>query len=593
MSLSDGPKTSIRGELTDLFRGALNGAFPDASEAPIIAPCANLKFGDYQCNNAMGLFGRLKGTPNAPKAPRDVANAIVAAIPANEMLSETSLAGPGFINLKLSRPFMAKRISSMLTNGISSWAPRINCKRAIVDFSSPNVAKEMHVGHLRSTIIGDTICRMLEYCSVDTLRLNHIGDWGTQFGMLIQHMADSRPGGLGAEGGSDEDVSDLMELYRAAKKRFDEDEEFKGRAREAVTQLQSGDPAFMKAWQRICAASRKEFEAIYTRLGVTLQERGESFYNPMLKDVVGELMEKNIAEISDGATCVFVEGHKIPLIVQKSDGGFGYASTDMAAIKHRVQQEKADWVIYVTDVGQAQHFEMVFAAAKRAGWLHDGADSPKVDHVGFGLVLGDDGKRFRTRSGDLVRLVELLDEAKRRCYETIKGRKEEAGEAVDEAEVEAAACAMGYGAVKYADLKNHRSTNYKFSFDNMLAMQGNTAVYLLYAHARISGIVRKAGKDVNTLAQSAAITISHPKEDDLAFHICKFPEAVEDALTELAPNRLTDYLYELSEKFNAFYVDCKVIGSDAEDSRLLLVEATAVVMRQCFSLLGITPLYKI
>jgi arginyl-tRNA synthetase len=318
----------------------------------------------------MGLFGRLKGKEGAPKSPQAVAQALVQALPPNALVAETSLAGPGFINIKLSRPYIAQRISTMLQQGIASWAPKLAVRRAVVDFSSPNVAKEMHVGHLRSTIIGDTLCRTLEFCGVDTLRLNHIGDWGTQFGMLIQHMAETRPQGMGgSEGGPAEDVSDLMQLYRAAKKRFDEDEEFKVRAREAVTRLQSGeatrgegagvgrqggrafregprasgllpiqrfspsfspcpgrssgDKASLDAWSSICAASRKEFQALYDRMGVVATERGESFYNPMLKEVVEELTRQGVAEISEGAACIFVEGVKVPLIIQKSDGGYG------------------------------------------------------------------------------------------------------------------------------------------------------------------------------------------------------------------------------------------------------------------------------
>lgn len=583
---------SIRSEISQLFQTALGTAFPFVEEQPMMAPCNNAKFGDYQCNNAMSLFGKLKGTEGAPKAPRDVASKIVASLPANELITETSLAGPGFINCKVSRPLLAERIQKMLVAGISTWAPDMSDKRIIVDFSSPNVAKEMHVGHLRSTIIGETLCRLLEYCKADVLRLNHIGDWGTQFGMLIQNMAELRPEGLGDEGGKDEDVADLMQLYRASKQRFDAEEDFKTRAREAVTKLQSGDPVMIKAWKRICEASSKEFNKIYSRLDVTITERGESFYNPMLKGVVEELKEAGIAEMSDGAVCIFVEGQSIPLIIQKSDGGFGYASTDMAAIKHRLREEKADWIIYVTDVGQAQHFEMIFAAAKKAGYI-PATGGPRIDHVGFGLVLGEDGKKFKTRSGDTIRLVELLDEAKSRCTATIKERRVESGEPIDDAELDAAACAMGYGAVKYADLKNHRMTNYRFSFDDMLSLKGNTAVYLLYAHARIAGIVRKSGQDVGVLATSNELVLGHPKEEELALHICKMPEALEDLLQDLAPNRLTDYLYDLSEKFNSFYVDCKVLGSDTEASRLLLCEATAVVMRQCFYLLGITPLYRI
>jgi len=541
----------------------------------------------------MALFGKLKGTEGAPKNPREVATAVQKAVLQNDLIAETSLAGPGFINCKLSRPYLANRVNNMMRKGINTWAPKLPYQRIVVDFSSPNVAKEMHVGHLRSSIIGDTISRTLEFCGADVVRLNHIGDWGTQFGMLIQHMSELRPEGLTST--SEEDVADLQVLYRSAKKRFDEEDDFKTRAREAVTRLQSGDEEALAAWKWICDASRREFEAIYSRLGVTLKERGESFYNPMLKDVVDELKERGIAELSEGAMCVFVEGSSVPLIVQKTDGGFGYASTDMAALKHRLNEEKAEWIIYVTDIGQAQHFDLVFAAGRKAGWLpaKDGPEPPRVSHVGFGLVLGEDGKKFKTRSGDVVRLVELLDEAKNRCLDNLRTRREEQGEEINEEELVSSACAMGYGAVKYADLKNSRLTNYKFSFDGMLDLRGNTAVYLLYAHARIAAILRKSDKDIEQLIRESEVVLDHPKEVELALALCRFPEAIEDMVEELMPNRLTDYLYGLSESFNAFYTECKVVGSEQESSRLLLAEATARVMRQVFYLLGITPLYRI
>ena len=395
---------SVNQELTTLFETAIATAFPSAGASAIIAACNQPKHGDYQCNNAMPLFAKLKGQENVPKNPRAVAEAIVAALPPSDVISETSLAGPGFINVRVSGDWLGRHLTKMMASPdlLKSWTPpELKGKKVIVDFSSPNVAKEMHVGHLRSTIIGDTIARTLEFCDADVLRLNHIGDWGTQFGMLIQFMTEKRPEGLNAA--SDEDVADLQVLYKAAKVRFDEEQDFKGRAREAVTRLQSGDPESLQAWQRICDASRREFQKIYDRLGVKLTERGESFYNPLLKDTVDELLSKGVAEISDGATCVFVEGQEIPMIVQKSDGGFGYASTDMAAIKHRIHDEKADWIIYVTDVGQAQHFNLLFGAAKKAGYLPTD-HNVRIDHVVFGLVLGEDNKKFRSRSGD-VRLV--------------------------------------------------------------------------------------------------------------------------------------------------------------------------------------------
>ncbi|EFN53033.1 hypothetical protein CHLNCDRAFT_26194 [Chlorella variabilis] len=566
---------SLRQRLAAAFQQSLDAAFPSmAGEPAIVNPCNNPKFGDYQCNNAMGLHGKLKGQPDAPKNPRAVAEALVAHLPETGMVAETSLAGPGFINIRISPDWLASHLTTMLRQGISTWAPAGYAgRRVVVDFSSPNVAKEMHVGHLRSTIIGDTLAHTLEFCGADVLRLNHIGDWGTQFGMLIQYIAEKRPEGLNAA--SDEDVQDLQVLYRAAKQRFDEEEAFKQRAREAVTELQGGRPEYLQAcaWQRICDASRREFQKIYDRLGVQLQERGESFYNPMLKPVVDDLMQRGIAEESDGAKCVFVEGAQIPLIVQKSDGGFGYASTDMAAVKHRIETEKADWIIYVTDMGQSSHFDLVGGGGR--------------GHGGGGG--GGDGKKFRSRSGDVVRLVELLDEAKQRIVDTVKERRPDA----TPEEIEEMAAAMGYGAVKYADLKNHRTTNYKFSYDDMLSQQGNTAVYQLYAHARIASIVRKSGRDVSELAKTARVVLGHEKEVALALQIARFSDAVDECLAELLPHRITEYLYDLSTAFNQFYTECQVVGSPEEDSRLLLCEATALTMRTCFQLLGIQVLYRI
>jgi arginyl-tRNA synthetase len=407
---SSSPDTvrSIDLEITRLFNAAIASSFPSTNVPAVVAICNQPKFGDYQCNNAMALFGRLKGQPDAPKNPRAVAEAILAALPPSPLISETSLAGPGFINIKLNVNWLEQHVTAMMANPahLRAWTPAdVVGKKVIVDFSSPNVAKEMHVGHLRSTIIGDTIARTLEFCGADVLRLNHIGDWGTQFGMLIQFITELRPEGLNAA--TDEDVADLQVLYKAAKKRFDEEEEFKTRSREAVTRLQSGDEECMTAWRRICDASRREFEKIYNRLNIKLTERGESFYNPRLKDTVDALLADGVAEISEGAACVFVEGQEVPLIVRKTDGGFGYASTDMAAIKQRIHEENADWIIYVTDVGQAQHFNMIFAAAKKAGYLPKDRDV-RIDHVTFGLVLGEDNKKFKSRSGDVSLFIIII-----------------------------------------------------------------------------------------------------------------------------------------------------------------------------------------
>eukprot|EP00899_Mesostigma_viride_P012555 jgi/Mesvir1/212/Mv13556-RA.1 len=503
---------SVRALVGQLFARAVADVVPGQAPgdvAPLVAACANTKFGDYQCNNAMPIFQKLKTAPVEGvsfKNPQEVAKAIIQRLPSNELISATSVAGPGFINATISREWIARHISDMLRNGMGRWRPALPPGRAVVDFSSPNIAKEMHVGHLRSTIIGDTIARVLEYAGQDVLRVNHVGDWGTQFGMLIQYLSeDESSGDVLAEGNEENAAGTLQALYKASKKKFDDDPEFKKRAQMAVVKLQSGDESSLATWRRICELSRREFEQIYSRLGIKIQEKGESFYNPFIPDTLKELQSRGLTQVSEGALCVFLEGESVPLIVQKSDGGFNYASTDLTALRYRIAQERANRVIYVTDVGQKQHFSMVFEAAKLAGWLQsDGA--PRLDHVGFGLVLGDDGKRFRTRSTEVVRLVDLLDEAKQRCLTQLKERGN-LEEGITEEELEAAAAAMGYGAVKYADLRGNRLSNYTFNYDRMLDLKGNTAVYLLYAHVRIASIIRKYSGDVATLKEKSAEAI--------------------------------------------------------------------------------------
>ncbi|KAK9845941.1 hypothetical protein WJX81_006549 [Elliptochloris bilobata] len=623
---------SAASELQGLFRAAMRAALPKLTDEPVVVPTGNPKFGDYQLNNAMRIFAHLKGQEGAPKNPSALAAAVLdkllETLPADgiiaveralvkekggkeaEKVVSPAIAGPGFINIRVSRAWTARHIQAMLRDGIETWAPRVGYQRAVVDFSSPNVAKEMHVGHLRSTVIGDSLASTLEFCGVDVLRLNHVGDWGTQFGMLIQHLDDRREGGL-AGGAAEEDVKDLQALYKAAKKRFDAEPEFKARAREAVTQLQSGNELFLQAWKRICEASRREFQAIYDRLGVRLIERGESSYNPLLRPLVEELCAMGIAEDSDGAKVVWVEGEKVPLMVQKSDGGFGYGTTDMAALRQRAHDERGDWLIYVVDEGQSGHFRLVFGAGRKAGILPQEKDAPpRVDFVGFGLVLGSDGKRIRTRDeGAAVRLVELLDEAKERSREAIVAHNRENEEkgrpfvTFTPKELDEAASIMGYGAVKYADLKNNRLTNYKFNFDEMLDLAGNTAVFLLYMHARIASIDSKAvarkredGRatlGIDELKRSATLMLAHDKEAALGLHIVRFPDALESALADLKPNVIADYAFNLAGAYNSFYAECQVVGSEEEDSRRLLCEATAVVMRACLKLLGIQPLYRI
>ncbi|KAJ3708936.1 hypothetical protein LUZ61_012641 [Rhynchospora tenuis] len=570
---------SVKQQLANLVKSSIQATFPGLSDIePQVA--VSVKFGDYQCNNAMGLWSRIKGSGTDLKNPNSVGQGLARNLPQSEIIESTSVAGPGFVNINLSNNWISKRIKDMLVDGIQTWAPILSVKRAVVDFSSPNIAKEMHVGNLRSSIIGDTLARMFEFSAVDVLRRNHVGDWGTQFGMLIEYLFEQFPNW---EDVGNQAIGDLQEFYKASKKRFDDDASFKERAQQAVVKLQGGEVKHRAAWKKICEISRSEFDLVYKRLNVHLEEM--------------ELTDKGLIEESEGARVIFLEGFNIPLIVVKKDGGYNYASTDLTALKYRLQVEQAEWIIYLTDVGQQQHFDMVFSAARKAGWLPQPEEKkfPRVSHVGFGLVLGSDGKRFRTRSSEVVRLVELLDEAKARSKDELIQRLEKNGTISDwtDGELEQTAEAVGYGAVKYADLKNNRLTNYVFSFDQMLKNQGNTAVYLEYAHARICSIVRRSNRDIDALKKTGSITLNHPDERALAFHLIQFAEVVEEACNNLLPNVLCEYLYNLSEMFNQFYTNCRVIDSPEETSRLLLCEATATVMRKCFELLGISPVFKL
>ncbi|XP_026435388.1 arginine--tRNA ligase, chloroplastic/mitochondrial-like isoform X2 [Papaver somniferum] len=580
---------TVKQQLSKLFETSLRMTVPDEPDLePLVVKCTG-KFGDYQCNNAMSCWAKVKGKKTEFKGPPSIGQAIANNLPESEMIESCSIAGPGFVNVVLTNQWIAKSIQKMLEKGVGIWAPKLPVSKAVVDFSSPNIAKEMHVGHLRSTIIGDTIARMLEYSNVEVLRRNHVGDWGTQFGMLIEYMFEKF---TDWENAGEQAIGDLQAFYKASKLKFDADPVFKEKAQQAVVLLQGGNEKYRKAWSTICEISRKEFHQVYKRLGISLEEKGESFYNPYIPKILEGLSNQGLIVESEGARVIVIEGKQIPLIVVKSDGGYNYASTDLTALWYRLNEEKAEWIVYVTDVGQKLHFEMFFTAAKLAGWLPaDEKLYPKTSHVDFGLVLGDDKKRFRTRSSEVVRLVDLLDEAKTRC----KAELVERGKALEwtAEELEQIAEAIGYGAVKYADLKNNRSTNYTFSFDQMLNDKGNTAVYLQYAHARICSIIRKSGKDIEELKNTGTIVLGLPEERSLGLHLLQFAEIVEEACLSLLPNVLCEYLYNLSEHFTKFYAECKVNGTPEETSRLLLCEATAVVMRQCFHLLGIVPVYKI
>lgn len=567
------------------FTAAYLKAFGQELPLPAITPTKDLKFGDYQCNDALGLAKLLQ------RSPLEIAAQIVAALDIEDICLTPAIAPPGFINLTLTPNYLAQTLTEMHQSDRLGIEPVSQPQTVIVDFSSPNIAKEMHVGHLRSTIIGDCLARVLEFQGHQVLRLNHVGDWGTQFGMLITYLKQSYPQALTQADALD--LGDLVTLYRAAKQQFDQDPQFKEAARLAVVDLQAGEPKAKLAWQLLCQQSRQEFQKIYDLLKVKLIERGESFYNPYLQEVVADLDQLGLLVKNDGALCIFLEGftnkegQPLPLIVQKSDGAYNYATTDLAAIRYRINQDQAQRIIYVTDMGQADHFSQVFQVARRAHWV-----PPQVEliHVPFGLVQGEDGKKLKTRSGDTVKLQELLDQAIARVNQDLAIRLPEQSPEFRQQIAEA----VGIGAVKYADLSQNRTSNYVFSYDKMLALQGNTAPYLMYAYVRVRGISRKGNIDFSQLASDEPIQLSEPAEIILGKHLIQFSEVIETLSRELMPNRLCQYLFELSQKFNQFYDRLPILTSTpaVQSARLRLCDLTARVLQLGLSLLGITVLER-
>ncbi len=572
----------------DLASAALALAFgskvPEEALQADVTQSTQEQFGHYQCNSALKI-GKMLGLP-----PRQVAEAIVSLFDRESAIEKLEIAGPGFINITLSPLYLSNLVKEILYSDRLGVPPVKKIERIIVEFSSPNIAKELHVGHLRSTIIGESLARLFEFLGHDVLRLNHIGDWGTQFGMLIAYMQEEVPEVL--EGKQETDLIELMQWYRASKKRFDEDPAFKKRAQLEVVNLQGGNPQSLAAWERICAISRKNFNEIYRLLDVRITERGESFYNSQLRPLVEDLEKKGIITLSDGAKCIFLEGFvtrdqtPLPMIVQKSDGGYNYDTTDMAAMRQRVQEEKADRIIVVTDAGQSLHFQMVAKAAERAGYL----DPHKVqfDHVPFGVVLGADGKKFKTRSGETEKLIDLLQGGVDRAEQILKERLPD----LPSEELDKMAEILGIDAIKYADLSCHRIKDYVFSYERMLKLEGNTAAFLLYAYVRIEGIKRKVGKEIASLLKKSAIQLKHPTEITLGLHLSQFAETLDMMSRDLLPNRLCDYLYHLAEKFHAFFRDCRVEGSEEEESRLLLCEATGRILKQGLQILGLKTLER-
>ncbi len=660
--------------LKEQFRSALVAAFGDslADADPILVPASNPKFGDYQANVAMSLAKPLKNKPRA------IAEQIVNHLDVSDACETPEIAGPGFINLRLKTSYLENQLKALQHDERLGVEPIQPPKRVIVDYPSPNIAKEMHVGHLRPSVVGDCLARILDFLGYEVLRISHVGDWGTPFGMLIAYLREAYPEALTADrrSGKKLDLGDLASFYRQAKKRFDEDPAFQAAARQSVVELQAGDEETLKAWRIVCDLSNHTNQKIFDLMGLSpLIIRGESFYNSLLPGVVKELEDMGLAVKDQGAMCVFLEGFTnkegkpLPMIIQKSDGGYNYATTDLAAIRYRVNKDKVQRVVYPVGAEQTNHFAQIFQVGKRAGWI---TDDLEFVHTPFGNVLGEDGKKLKSRSGEAIRLKDLLDEAWLRAdpdlYEVACNQDWEAiaPAFLDAPDWETAATALpgdetleskvaalkkltieslqrevplwlmghepvppaaksavenirqdletrwtknrglgehrtfesilsdiqtiGISAIKYADLSQNRTSNYIFSYDKMLALQGNTAPYMLYAYVRVQGISRKGNIDFEKLGADAPLLLKDDTEMALAKHILQLDEVLYEIDEDLLPNRLCQYLFELSQKFNQFYDQCPVLQAEEpiRTSRLILAHLTAKTIKLGLSLLGIS-----
>ena len=530
---------------------------------PELRSATRPEFGHYQSNLALRL-GNLLNQP-----PREVAARLVEALEIDDLCDGPSIAGPGFINLTLRQETLAAAV-----NQPESFTAK--GQRVVVDYSQPNVAKQMHVGHLRSTVIGDAICNVLRYVGYDVIRQNHVGDWGTQYGMMIEQLLVEE---LDAQS---LDLQALQLLYERSRKHFDADVTFADLSRRRVVLLQSGDPETRAIWERMVEVSLDDFEQVYAMLGSNLERTdvvGESAYNDDLPNVVDELQAQGLLTVSDGALCAFLPGFKgrddqpLPVIVRKSDGGFGYSATDLAAVRHRVNTLQADRIVYVVDHRQALHFEQIFTLARTAGWL---PEAIPAEHVSFGTVLGPNGKPFKTRAGGTIKLTSLLSDAVERADALLEGR-----EGIDRS---ATARAVGIGAVKYADLSSDRGNDYVFDLDRMVAMTGNTGPYLQYAHARLTRLLAKAGTPGGEVSE-----LKDPTEERLALLLTGFAGTVAQVADTLQPHRLCTYLYEVAAALSTFYEQCPVLTSEGETraSRIALCTATRKVLQDGLGLLGI------
>jgi arginyl-tRNA synthetase len=557
---------------------AARAAFGSAT-ADIDALLHRSAHADYQADIAMALGRQIR------RAPREVAAELVDHLSADEVLERAEVSGPGFINLHVRTAFLAAQLDRMSADerlGVPRAAPS---DTVVVDYSGPNVAKEMHVGHLRSTIIGDAIARLLEYQGHSVVRQNHLGDWGTPFGMLIEHLYD--------EGAADADTSvrALGAFYRAARAKFEGDPGFADRARRRVVSLQGGDQSTVSLWRRLIEVSLEHFSAIYRRLGVGLRSEhvaGESGYQDALPGIVAELQARGVARQSEGAVCVFLpeftgrDGKMVPLIVRKHDGGYGYGTTDLAALRHRVRALGAQRIIYVVGAPQSQHLAMVFETARAAGWA---PKSVRLEHVPFGSVLGADKRMLKTRAGEAVSLVSLLDEALEQAERVVAEKSPD----LDSTGRTRIAEAVGIGAIKYADLASDRVKDYVFDWNRMLSFEGNTAPYLMYAHARIRSLLRKA--QAAGLRPSGSVALDAPEERAISLELLELPSVIARTADTLQPHRLCGYLYEVARRFTTFYESCPVLRAEPATcvSRLTLCELTARVLHRGLALVGVDP----
>ncbi|WP_424215503.1 arginine--tRNA ligase [Streptomyces sp. BI20] len=582
---------SLASSVDQRVAAALASALPADRDAAVDPLLRRSDRADFQANGILALAKKAKANP------RELAGTVVAALDKGDVIADVEVSGPGFLNITVSDRAIIETLAARAADGDRlGVAPSDTAGTTVIDYAQPNVAKEMHVGHLRSAVIGAAMVEILEFTGETVIRRHHIGDWGTQFGMLIQYLLE-HPHELDHKGedtavSGEEAMSNLNRLYKASRALFDSDEEFKTRARARVVDLQAGDPETLALWQRFVDESKIYFYSVFDKLDMDIADPdvvGESGYNDMLAETCRLLEESGVAVRSNGALCVFFDdvkgpdGNPTPLIVQKSDGGFGYAATDLSAIRNRVGELKASTLLYVVDARQSLHFKMVFETARRAGWITDGV---KAVQLAFGTVLGADGKPFKTREGETVRLVDLLDEAVERAAAVVREKAQDLGED----EIAERGAQVGIGAVKYADLSTSANRDYKFDLDQMVSLTGDTSVYLQYAYARIRSILRKAGEARPVAHPELALV---PAERALGLHLDAFGALVGEAAAEYAPHKLAGYLYQLASLYTGFYSECPVLKAETPEqveNRLFLCDLTARTLSKGMALLGIrTP----